>query len=274
MRKEVLEEIRKLYSYKINAGNEKIDAYYKGIKLYSSAKYEECRELLLSIPNFLDSSLISKKAFTHVLESVSIGSKLVFGFFNKPIVWRVLDHQNNKLFLLSEYGIEEKSLYESDVPNSPSWRSTTIRKWLNGDFYSRSFNDFEKKLIADTSISPDKVDTLRNYIKESRLFEKINHKVYGTNESDTVDKCFLLSLDELYKYMPNEEDRKFNKAWLLRTMISIYREGGAGWFNLYYGTFVNRGKPIPIIVGGSSDESRKTTFIIRPALWLNLDNLH
>lgn len=112
-----------------------------------------------------------------------------------PIKWRVLKNTGNELFLLSEYILDSKQ-YHSDnigIAWSPklynsnniniTWKDSYLRKWLNTEFYNRSFNDSEKKLI------------------------KVTHCVdNGEDTPNTDDMIFLLSASEAIKFTSKNAD--------------------------------------------------------------------
>ena len=94
-----------------------------------------------------------------------------------PIRWRILEREGNKVFLLAENVLDYQT-YAADEENAV-WENSSIRSWLNTDFYDAAFNDEEKKAIEETK--------LKNYSNED-----YNKK----NEYDTLDKIYLLSYDE------------------------------------------------------------------------------
>ena len=64
------------------------------------------------------------------------------------------------------------------------WESSTLRQWLNGDFYQKYFTENEKRSILTTHL------------------QNSNNPLYNTNGgSDTDDKIFLLSIEDIEKYL-------------------------------------------------------------------------
>lgn len=88
-----------------------------------------------------------------------------------PIKWRVLQNSGSELFILSEYILDSKRYHNAftDI----TWCNSDLRKWLNDEFYSVTFNDFEKNLIKTTHCTDN-----------------------GEDSTDTEDKVFLLSVSE------------------------------------------------------------------------------
>ena len=125
------------------------------------------------------------------------GTILTFGSYEQdnkaangkePIEWIVLDSDGDKSLLLSRYGLEGKPYnYEYSVV---TWEKSSLRNWLNNTFPNNAFTPDEQEAVIETlNTNPD-------------------NPVYGTNGGkDTTDKLFLLSFDELNRYLPNESER-------------------------------------------------------------------
>lgn len=105
-----------------------------------------------------------------------LGDVITFGDYD----WRVLDVQDGKTLLITEriIDIQPYNVEYADV----TWESSTIRAWLNNEFYG-SFSSAERERIASVNIFNP------------------NNPWYGTDGGDyTMDKVFLLSIDELVRY--------------------------------------------------------------------------
>ena len=159
-----------------------------------------------------------------------------FGNYN----WLVLDVQNNKALILTE-NIIEKRPYNKEL-KGVTWETCTLRKYLNGEFL-REFSSDQQRRIEETRI------------------ENNDNQQYGTKGgSDTIDKIFLLSFNEVNRYFGNDSDRiaKYNKKacwWWLRSPGYNKRDAACvddvGSVSVINGTVYFNGG-------------------VRPALWLNL----
>ena len=130
-----------------------------------------------------------------------IGSVISFGGFD----WRVIDVQDGRALIITKDAIEQRQYNEAiDEENTGegvdvTWETCTLRKYLNGEFYSKLTKE-EQEFIAETRIqNPDNV-------------------WYGTNGgNDTTDNIFLLSLEEVDKYFGDSGDyrekRRKNFEW-------------------------------------------------------------
>jgi len=94
--------------------------------------------------------------------------------------WLVLDVQDGKALIISEDIIGIKSFY--DGFDSTNWETSNIREYLNGEFYD-GLSSALKTVIVETQVStPD-------------------NPWFGTSGGgDTIDRIFLLSLQEVVQY--------------------------------------------------------------------------
>lgn len=115
------------------------------------------------------------------------GSRVYFGRFeqdndlkngSEPILWRVLQVNDNTLLLLSEYGLACRNYH--DTFEDFTWETSSVRAWLNGEFLDAAFTNKERNAIQDTLVSTN---------------DNKNYKTDGGN--DTIDKVYLLSYDEV-----------------------------------------------------------------------------
>ena len=148
-------------------------------------------------------------------EQFVVGNHVTFGQYSgmskkQPLDWIVLDVQDNRALLISQYGIISKQYYSAYYQNT-TWGTSDIRLWLNQDFYNEAFSSSEKKRILLTNVDNSK----------SQGF-KYNNTNGGANTKDYV---FLLSYSEYENYFSDRESaicHPLNKknsvcAWWLRS---------------------------------------------------------
>ena len=120
-----------------------------------------------------------------------IGEVIFFGEYeqdndlsngNEPIEWIVMEVNKSEAVLLSRY-ILDLQCFAYYYEDSVSWDKSFIREWLNRDFYKMAFTDEEKRLIRETEC-----ENTPNFISDIDGGEK------------TVDKIYLLSLEDMEKY--------------------------------------------------------------------------
>jgi len=133
-----------------------------------------------------------------VSQQINIGGIIQFGNYD----WRILDVQYDKALILAE-DIIEKRAYDSSSPDfdldempddkyegmkKVTWEICTLRKYLNGEFL-KNFTKEEQQRIEETPLINND-----NLWYESKGGEK------------TIDKIFLLSLEEADKYFYGSGD--------------------------------------------------------------------
>lgn len=142
---------------------------------------------------------VAKKDAGNVLnitekEMLAIGDKVYFGQYeqdnnldngSEDIVWRILAIEDGRALLLSEYLINADRFEDYNVKYT-NWETGKIRTWLNENFIQGAFSPEEQSSIAETLCKAG--DKYRN-------------------ENDTIDKVFLLSLEEVEQYIPLRNDR-------------------------------------------------------------------
>ena len=115
------------------------------------------------------------------IETIVFGSYPQIDASKNPIEWIVLDVLSDKALLLSKH-ILDCMPYNSQFEEI-TWEQSSLRKWLNEDFYDIAFDDNNKKLIIKSNVKNDK-----------EYFGGVK------GGDDTVDKVFLLSIEEVKKY--------------------------------------------------------------------------
>ena len=160
-----------------------------------------------------------KSFFFEVCSTVSFGV-----YENQPIEWQVLEVKDNKALLLSKHILFTMPF---DKNCKGSWNTSSLRQYLNGEFYENCFTESEKNDIISSNIK--------------------------VNSGDTKDRIYLLSVDEVNKYFKNDQERiavsldGCEDWWWLRSR-GCYGNGAAyvdddGYVNSdgYYADFVDGG---------------------------------
>lgn len=198
---------------------------------------------------------------------MQIGDIINFGNYD----WRVLEVQNNKALIITEYIIEQCSYQDAYV--DITWADCSLRKYLNGEFYDK-FSEADKARIV------------------SVLNKNLDNQWYGTNGGvDTSDNIFLLSIEEVAcKYFGDSSallhsPKKNKRYWFERKdenngkRVAATNEeiwwwwlrspGRVGVKSAYIHGDGNIGiQGNNILIGNLSDG--RCTGGVRPALWLKL----
>ena len=178
------------------------------------------KETLTSINDYIENNI--KKKPRYFFSNLKIGDIVNFGRYYigteedkekiLPIEWKVLDVKSDKALLISRYILDNMRVNERWEPTS--WKTCTLRKWLNEDFYIFAFNHIERKEIL--------------------LTENINcqnEKFIGGNIENTFDKIFLLSTEEFEKYFDKEKRSE------IMTKGTHYALKNELWISKSVGTF-------------------------------------
>ena len=136
----------------------------------------------------------------------------------ESIEWIVLENDGKELFLLSRLCLASKKFLERLYFDTEcnSWEYSTLRKWLNEDFYKDAFSFEEQEMI-----------------KKSTLFTEAYEIHYEEFPSVTTqDKVFLLSASEVLKYFPNKKDRAagITKYAYAQCDEVFFNKGNVSWW--------------------------------------------
>ena len=146
------------------------------------------------------------------------GSIVRFGAFEQdnylqngpePIEWTVLYADSQKVLLISRYALTNMSFNRAYT--HINWEQSTIRSWLNNNFYYNAFNASEKNAILTNGSS---------FNSWSGSYGSIN----------TSDNVFLLSLDELNYYFDNPMSRRVMPTPYARAQGIDVTDGFSWWW--------------------------------------------
>ncbi|MBQ8537051.1 MAG: serine/threonine protein kinase, partial [Clostridia bacterium] len=189
-----------------------------------------------------------------------VGEYITFGAYEQdnnksngkePIQWRVLAKENNRLLVISRYGLDCKQFSRS----TRSWRKSDLRKWLNGDFLSQAFTPQELEQIPTTSV-----------------FTPTTHN--GTEGDTTQDRVFLLSTQEAERYFKSDADRLCQVTAYAKKQKATTIDGDIGWWWLR-SPGISEYSTVKVFTTGKIDKSgynpNSTRGSIRPALWIEMN---
>ena len=167
-----------------------IDVTYNGNK-YRGVKFTQYRPIYSYVPS----------SYTYQTYH-GYSTNIIYWFIFEAIDWCVLDPSTG--FVMCETIIDSQAYsntiyYNSDTSDdiyayfndasytnyASDYETSSIRKWLNEDFYNTAFTDSEKKEINTTTLNNDGYYTSVG----TTGYEKLD-------SNDTEDKIFLLSYNE------------------------------------------------------------------------------
>lgn len=203
-------------------------------------------------------------------KKMNVGDVVRYGMYTQDyddafaqfIEWIVLEKKDGKALLLSKYALACKPYNDEKKP--VTWETCSLRNWLNEDFLNNVEFTGESVLIQTTTVPADKNPT----------------SLSSAPGNDTQDKVFILSAEEVERYLPKAEDRvcemtpfalihsgypedetNFQHGWWLRTpgFDSPDRPG-------YNAANVSENGEIHL----PGDGVDLNLFGVRPALWIDL----
>ncbi len=214
-------------------------------------------------------SLKGANSATFTVENSGKGDYILFGHYrqkppqtggdnvdveeweSQPIEWQILDIDtvNNRVLLLSRYGLDVKRFDE----NSNVWADSEIRRWLNGDFYYNAFDKLE-----------------RDKIKPVGIVFNADGSDYYNFDNDTY-RVFLLSKAEAEEYFDNDKRKCKPTEYAEKKDANVNSDGYCFWWlrshSLNYNYYVYYADYFGSI---SLFNVSSIYFVVRPALWINL----
>lgn len=202
------------------------------------------RNQLLKEQNIVSRTMSQDERIFLSISKAQVGDYISFGNYKGNTGWLVLAKEQGKVLLISKYAIERRPYNAEDT--NVTWKTCTLRKWLNETYVQSAFSSEEQAWILSTEIINNR---------------NPKYDTYGGNT--TTDKVFLLSIDEVNIYFPSDNARIATFAyrgkcgWWLRspgdrsTNAACVVENGSVAYN---GLYVDR-----------------DSTAVRPALWINLE---
>ena len=198
------------------------------------------------------------------IANAKVGSTVKFGKYyqsnnttKEDIEWQVLAKEDNRALLISKYGLDCKKYDETNV-SSVTWKTCTLRKWLNNDFINSAFTEEEKAYIPTVTVSADE------------------NPIYTTDPGyETEDEIFLLSIPEANKYFSNSTARQCKStAYAKKNGAREYSGNGNCWWWLRSPGDTQLSVASVNIDGDVVSDGYGVYYAylaVRPALWVDLE---
>ena len=187
------------------------------------------------------------------------GETVTFGEYKgEEVKWQVLEKRGSKLMLLTRMCIDAASY--NDQYGSITWADCTLRSWLNENFINEAFDPNQQQMIIET-----KIENSNNP----------HFEVSGGRE--TVDRVFLLSVEEAEKYFKTDDARMAKGTfYAMQNDLFSFEDDGTytcTWWLRSPGH--NDNYVCNVDLGGGTDYSRspKTDTNksgVRPAIWIDI----
>ena len=198
--------------------------YNEAVALMESGLDNEAYTLLIELGKYKDSAhkaeIIEKNIFNLFLEehkNVKIGDYISFGTYEQDsnfsngeedIEWIVLEKQDEYLLLISKYALDSEPFdtYHTNV----TWETSTLRMWVNNDFYNSAFSKIEQTMIG------------------TRAY---NTYAFSIGDALMYDNVFLLSKTRMNKYFDFDSIKKCKPTEYAKISgLPIDSEGNCSWW--------------------------------------------
>ena len=165
-------------------------------------------------------SAITSMAIAIVFHAVSfayeIGNTISFGQYpfgaagtTMPIQWQVVEKFSDGSYLLVSNNVIDSIKYNA-MRSNVIWANSTLRIWLNSNFYNTAFSDTDKRKIVTSTVQ-----------------ESGNSRYKTETGNSTQDNVFILSEDEMLRYFPNKSQRAVQPT---PYAVSKGVSSGAAWY--------------------------------------------
>lgn len=133
------------------------------------------------------------------------GQEITFGSYEQdndfengtePIVWQVLESDGCGNYLVISKYVLDWQRYNDNMYQS-GWENSSLRKWLNDNFYNNAFTKDEQKHIKLTHVKTNEKNYVTDKIIENR--KRYIQSLAGCDSVYTNDYVFLMDHVEAYE---------------------------------------------------------------------------
>ncbi len=242
---------------------------YYGLPSYDSIEVTRSTEKTITIKEYKE----ERKEKNYDFTNTKVGDTIAFGAYEQDgdfsngkevIEWIVIGKKRDKILVLSKFALD---CIGYDMNGRRKWEKSTSRKWLNSYFYETAFTKNEQKMI-----------------KLSKINNPANQETGVKGGVPTKDKVFLLSINEVKKYISPDVDENMLLCKCLPTKYAefqkehdfygdLYRHDNDNWW--YLRTPGAKSLKNESVINQSGYISSYGEFVanngyIRPAMWIRI----
>lgn len=198
------------------------------------------------------------------MAEVAVGDHIIFGSYEQdndltngqePVEWRVLELKGDEALVISLYALDAKP-YNKDGGHA-SWIKSSLRAWLNAEFYDTAFTEAEKACI-------------------------LTKEIENWRETPTADPVFLLENDQAKQLFANHADRQAKPTdYAIAQGIYLSKKYGPGniqwwlrsisWESRARAAYVAASGGVMTCGGNSFGTISNGKLAVRPAIYVSLD---
>lgn len=158
-------EFNKIPDYKDSNAKIQEANYQYANELLENKKYTDSAEIFLKLNDYKD----SKEKVIEIYNLFGESDVVYFGKYNgNPIAWQILETKEHQVLLISKDVIDEMA-YNTEF-KTVEWENSSIRKWLNDEFYNNFDENEKEKIILN---SEDKIFLLSD--RDFKNYKKIKN---------------------------------------------------------------------------------------------------
>ena len=215
-----------------------------------------------------DTSKVSSESNTYQYGN-DYYTSIVYWFKYEPISWTILAEESGRAFLLCDMIIDAQEYYVSQDKRTENgadiyasnYAYSTIRAWLNDNFYNTAFSEIQREIIVAITVDNSASSTE----KEPNSYAC----------EDTEDKIFLLSKKEISTYLTEAELKKQTTDYSeCQGAYSDITANGCGWWRTRSPFYFRNFQAGFVDAGGRANSGgsgvTQTSYGVAPALWIIL----
>lgn len=242
--------------------------------LIADKDYGSAYELLDEIQNREDAQQILHTEQAFISYRIKPGDIIILGTYEQdnseengrePIEWIVLDADDDyHALVISKYGLDCRpyNLKNAHI----TWKTCTLRAWLNQDFYNLAFDKDEQQAILSKQVD-----------NSSRQ----GNSAWETNGGEnTADNVFLLSYQETETYLTEIGERMCiptdyaiaHNAYT-KSSGTVESQFNCWWWLRSPGSSSTRAARVGTNGSRAEDDVKQSNVCVRPVLWVDLTSI-
>ena len=270
---EAIEMFKSLKNYRDAADKVGETELLKADKLYADG---DIAAALNIYKNYEDQADNVTKIKDDLIKKANVGDTVIFGEYEQDglssdgrefIEWIVLDKSDDALFLLSKYALEMQKF--SLTEDSSYWEISFVRSFLNRRFPDNAFNNENPSRVMDTTVFNYRIANDDDPYDE---IVSVDWSVQDMMPYETVDKLFLLSIDEVDQYLKQSDRMTRATAYLIGMGTTITSEGNCDWWLRSPGNEDVSSAYVKASDGQISSSMNPISNCVRPAMWLKISS--
>lgn len=246
--------------------------YDAAIALYTAGDFLSAYPALIALKGYKDSAEKANSIYREYkiseLRNANVRDYVLLGTYEQDnktsrkedIEWQILAKESDRVLLISRYALDCQRYDTSNTLYSGvfvTWETCSLRKWLNSTFIGSAFSSVEQEMILSSTVNADPNPETKTE--------------YGNN---TVDKVFLLSVNEANKYFSDGSRSAKPTAYAQKgDLFSDFHPDSCYWWLRTPG-FTNEYAARVSAYGGRIDltgiQVDDLNTMVRPALWISL----